>query len=129
MKQPAQFVAVLVIVLLAVTPAFTGLPCVVATRTACAPGCPMAMNGICSDCPMSRQMGASQCPCNCCSQTLPETFTLSASPQKLHPGALASPLVIGVTIPAAIRTFAAPAAVEGRASPPPLYLVNRVFRI
>jgi hypothetical protein len=129
MKRFVQLAAILVIGLLAFQPALAGLHCLLGARASCVPDCPMASNSMGPNCPMSQQMAASDCPRNCCSQSLPQAFTLSAAPEKSHPGALVSLQAVAFATPAMMVSPAIQVAGIDQSLPPPIYLLNRVLRI
>ncbi|HWE84777.1 MAG TPA: hypothetical protein VG267_07520 [Terracidiphilus sp.] len=127
MKRVLQFAATLVILLLAGQPAFAGLACAM-SGTMQASSCPMSMSAMSADCPMMHGV-APECTQDCCNGTAPKPALLLAVPAKpnLVAGSAAVSPVVEARLSAAPRQDWLPAMVES--SPPPHYILNRVFRI
>lgn len=81
MKRFIQFVAVVVIALLAAQPALAGMKCEMGTPTdgQRAPCCHKAMSRMGMDCPMHHQVTASDCDQSCCNDALPQGVALLAA--------------------------------------------------
>ena len=129
MKRLAQLAAILVIGLLAVQPAFSGQPCSFGATQPCVPGCPEAMNGMGPDCAMARGMAASACPLSCCVRSPLTALVAFESSQRLEIPVAAVPFALPLLgpVPGRVPSLYPPLVV--RASSPPPYLLNRVFRI
>src|ERR1700742_2379143 len=83
MRRGIQFVAVLVMGLLAGGPAFAGVRCVMsAANTASA--CPMDMSNMGSDCPMPR-MDVLACVSDCCARQAPAVTAKELVAEKASP--------------------------------------------
>lgn len=129
MKRLVQFVAVLAIGLLVVQPALAGLPCVAGANTECAPGCPMAMNGMRPGCPMASQMASGDCPQNCRGHALPQATAPVAAPEKLKLAVSAAPSMLLGSVFMAEPELNLRTPIEARIASPPRYILNRAFRI
>lgn len=129
MIQLTKIVSVVVVGLLAVAPVLAGLPCAASVHPACAAEGPMAMSGMGADCPMAGQMAAGGCPQDCCASAIAQAVTLVAAPERLRLVAAASPPVVAAEVAVHGRAPTVFAETEARASSPPPYLLNRVFRI
>lgn len=127
MKKVLQFVAVVVIGLMALQPALGALPCMPAAHVPCMESCPMADATM--DCPMAHSTAMQGCPPECCRHSRSETLAPAAVLAKF--GAPATGDAIWVSA-VAVQT---PAVVPSRASrqapatSPPRYKLFRVFRI
>lgn len=126
MKRLAQCGVLLVTAMLAVQPVLAELPCVAAPS--CAPNCPMSAMG--GDCPMEQSFATNGCPANCCTHVTPQAVVQPATPERLRPVAFAAQTL---SAPHAFASGqpanAAQADAAAFSASPPLYLLNRVFRI
>ncbi|HKF49564.1 MAG TPA: hypothetical protein VKB38_19545 [Terracidiphilus sp.] len=126
MKRVSQYVAVMVIALLAGLPAVEGLACSkhMASRAA---ACTMGAAEMGPDCPMGRELAS--CEMECCSHSAPQVAAAWATAVK--PKAVAISTVVATVLISASVT-AAPAGRSMDPAPaasPPRYVLNRVFRI
>jgi hypothetical protein len=129
MKRLTQLATVAVIALLVVTPALASLPCTSGLRAACAGDCPMMMNGMGTDCPMAGRETAGGCSPNCCAAAASQVAVFAVTPKKLKlASGVSTPVVIGEAV-AQEQSAAIDSQTETRATSPPHYLLNRVFRI
>jgi len=87
------------------------------------------MSGMGADCPMANQMAAGNCLRDCCAKIHPQAIVLPAVVTKLHFGLPASLSAVSAEIVAARTDFAPRPPVTAETDPPPLYLLNQVFRI
>lgn len=130
MKKAAQFVAVLVVLLLVAQPANAGLNCT-AKLLPCMPGCPMhqSMSDMGPDCPMSMQMAAHDCSPSCCPDITLRNTAAMATPTKLRFTLAALAVASSAEASPAVETAAisSPNLIRFASSPP--YLLNQVFRI
>lgn len=128
MKRLAQFGVLLVAAILAAQPVLAELSCTARRATSCVPNCPMsAMAG---DCPMEHSQAINRCPGNCCTRVVPQAIIQPAAPERLRPVALmASGLPALYAFAPRSMASAAHAHASGLSASPPLYLLNRVFRI
>ena len=89
----------------------------------------MAMEGMSSGCPMTNPMLAPGCPVNCCSHATleaTEAFRAADKPRSVaQPAAIAEFAEVSTAAPVAVERAAA----EVRGAPPPIYILNQVFRI
>jgi hypothetical protein len=129
MKHLLKSAVLLVIGLLAAQPVLSSLNCAAGLAAACAPGCSMAMSSMAPDCPMSGMSATEGCPQNCCTQNSVNAVLPKAATDK-------SKVTIHVPVAALASVDAAagpekPAAesLDARIDTPPLYILNRVFRI
>jgi hypothetical protein len=124
MRRLLQIAATLVITLLALQPALDGLAC----SLSMGPACPMGMGTMSPDCPMAQQTAQAGCP-DCRNHALPQSAVMTAILIKPKSGAT-SPMIATVAEPLPVQAASAagymPAA---SSSPPPLYVLNQVFRI
>lgn len=126
MKRLGQFGVLLVAAILVAQPVLAEVPCAAGAATACSAKCPMIATG--GECPMGQSM-APECANDCCTQVVPQAVVQPASPEKLRayaaPAAVTAPriLISGVAANAALT------ATPGIFESPPIYLLNRVFRI
>lgn len=127
MKRAFQFAAIFAVLLMAGQPVLAAASCDMGMASSSAT-CPMGMSEMSSDCPMAHGLTA-ECAQNCCNHSSPKAMTLPAAPAK--PRLLAA----GVTVsPVTEFDFAVAAHSDWQpaiatASPPPLYLLDRAFRI
>ena len=122
MRRGLQFVGLLVIGLLAAGPAFAGLHCVMSAADV-ASACPMDMSNMGSDCPMPR-MDVLTCVSDCCAQQAPAVTAKQLVAEKAPPVAAMPLLTATVKLVwdgAALRV--------PETNSPPVYVLNRVFRI
>ncbi len=128
MKRHLQFVAILVICLLAAQPALAGFTCNMATAGT-SPECSHNMPAMAADCAMNQRVDASACESDCCGHAQP-VFTAT------YTGALKPKLAL-LTLHVPIAAAAQPgrnsssacAQTANAASTLPRYLVLHVFRI
>jgi hypothetical protein len=129
MKRFAQFALVLAVGLLVTNPVFASSICVFGLSTACVPDCPMPMGGMSSDCPMANPVLAPGCPVNCCSHATLEATEPFTAAHKVRgvaqPAALAELAEIAIAEPVAVQRVS----IGIRGAPPPIYILNQVFRI
>jgi hypothetical protein len=121
MRRGLQFVAVLVIGLLAGVPSLAGIACERGPASA-ASVCPMGMSGMENDCLMPR-MDVLACVQDCCLKPL---STLAAKPGIVVKASIG---VRTVPAPAVKLALAAAARDVPETDSPPVYILNRVFRI
>jgi hypothetical protein len=126
MPRRFQFVAILVISLLAAQPAIAGLTCAMANAAAV---CTHHMPAMAADCPMHQSATASFCQPDCCSHAQPvftAPFTAAAKPKLAllsQPSLLpAAAVPTHATLPARVR-------IEVFAPTPPRYILQHAFRI
>ena len=131
MKRLLQFVAVVLVALLAAQPALAGMQCEMGTPASmhCAPCCHKAMSHMGMGCPMQHQVTASGCGQNCCHDALPQGVALLAAGVKPKAGRAEFLAVVSqmaaeadapvVTAPPGYSVAAAPAR----------YILFQVFRI
>ena len=129
MRRRVQFVAVLVIALLALQPILAGVPCAFGMSETCAAGCPMAMNGMGPDCPMTGRMTTADCPSDCCTHTLPQAAMFPATPGRVKLAVPAHSAVLPEIVFTPGQAPAPQAQIEARIASPPRYILNQVFRI
>jgi hypothetical protein len=122
MKRTLQLVAVLVMGLLAGAPVLAGVRCVM-SAAGMASACPMDMSNMGSDCPMPR-MDVLACVSDCCAQQAPAVTAKQLVAEKASP-ATAMPL----PTPAVKVVWAGVLLRVPETSSPPVYVLNRVFRI
>jgi hypothetical protein len=125
MKKFLQFVAVMVVAVLATQPALAGLTCtMVAASVPCAPRCPMVV-----DCPMAHHGASADCLQDCCRYPLPQA--ISRSSRQAKPKADRAPMFMLVpAIPQSTHpAFAAPPPGDLAAASPPRNILLQVFRI
>jgi hypothetical protein len=89
----------------------------------------MTMNSMGSDCHMAGKTTTGNCPQNCCSQSLPQAFAFVTTPIEHHLSALTAPSALPFAIAAAEFHFSVRLPIDRRATSPPAYLLNQVFRI
>ena len=89
----------------------------------------MAMSGMGADCPMANQMATGNCLHDCCARIQPQAIVLPAVVTKLHFSLLASHFAVSAEFVAAGTDIAPQPPVTAETDPPPLYLLNQVFRI
>jgi hypothetical protein len=131
MKKLIQCVAALVVALLATQPALAGLACGLGSiDIACTPACPMAMSQMSGKCSMPQHAAGTGCLQECCrfGQQQAVARTTNAKPKsKVAETALFQQLPLADK--ASIGAVITPSALPLDTSPPPRYLVLRVFRI
>ena len=113
--------AVLVIGLLAGAPVWAGLHCLV-TAAEAASACPMGMSGMSNDCPMTR-MDVLACGKDCCAQQAPAVTAKLWLAEKASPGTVVLPIPVAKLILTRVDRDVP------EMSSPPVYVLNRVFRI
>jgi len=127
MKHLLKNVVLLVIGLLAAQPVLSSLNCAAWMAHTCAPGCPMTMTSMGPDCPMAGFTDAEGCSQKCCTQVealLPRTSTdKSTATIQVHVAAYAD------VVQADRLEIPAVDSADRSADSPPLYILNRVFRI
>jgi hypothetical protein len=126
MRRGLQFVAVLVLGFLAGAPVLGGLAC--AVQPVMGSGCPMDMSNMASDCPMSRA-GVQECQLDCCARSQNAVAAQDVVFFKQR-HVVTDPLWApdGTTYEAP-RELAASVMSVPETSSPPVYILNRVFRI
>jgi hypothetical protein len=136
MKRLLQFVALFVVVLLAVQPALAGLPCAQETTAsgACDPDCAMAttsapMSQMASDCGMAPQVSSNGCEQSCCDSDLIQSVSQPATGAKLNAGSTVQFVAVQLVAANATSAFATPAPVDPVSSAPARYILLQVFRI
>jgi hypothetical protein len=121
MKRVSQFAAAILILLLGVQPALLGAACAMngATRAAC----PLCMSAIGADCPMAQGMAA------CCNRIDLGAVVLPAIPAKPRPARASARILVAAELhsSAVAPSRGLPPVIDS--SPPPRYLLSRVFRI
>jgi hypothetical protein len=122
MRRGLQLVALLVIGFLAVGPVFAGVRCVMSAADA-ASACPMDMSNMGSDCPMPR-MDVLACVSDCCARQAPAVTAKQWIAEK------AAPVAAMPVLPATVKLVWNGALLHvPETSSPPVYVLNRVFRI
>lgn len=127
MKRIIQFVAVMVIAVLALSPAAEGLACLthMAGR---ASACPMGMGELGPDCQMARDV-ATGCDTDCCNHPAPPIAAAWAATTKPKGVAAVALTALVVNAPAVAAVPAVKAMEPAMEASPPRYVLNRVFRI
>jgi hypothetical protein len=126
MKRLIQFVAVLLVALMAGVPALAAVTCSMSNSPQ-ASACPMEMSSPAADCPMA-QMDDSGCAQECCSHPLPAGVApMTATVRPELKAALVAILLPVSLDPAAMVAVHVQSAIDP--SPPPRYILNSVFRI
>jgi hypothetical protein len=121
-----KITAILVIGILTARPVLSSLACTVRMVASCAPHCPMEMSAMGAECPMSGMIGTPQ---NCCSLNVVVAVLPRAAQPKTKAALLSLvPAALGAASVSA-QPFTTPVSSSPRASSPPRYVVNRVFRI
>jgi hypothetical protein len=128
MNRITKLVSMVMIGLLAVTPALANLPCATGMHAVCAAGCPMA-GETGPTCPMASQMAADGCAHGCCASTATQAITVPAILTKLHLATAAAPMALLDVFHAAEPISAIEAENEAQAASPPIFLRNQAFRI
>jgi hypothetical protein len=125
MKRGFQFVALLIVSLLAGAHVLAGFAC--AMQPVAGSDCPMGMSNMASDCPMSH-MSVQECPMGCCARS--QRVVVSQDLVFLKQRHVVEPLAVpnGVT-DRAQRELAVADMSARETSSPPVYILNRVFRI
>jgi len=131
MKRFIQFVAVVVIALLAAQPALAGMQCEMGTPASghCAPCCHKAMSHMGMDCPMPHQVADSGCGQNYCHDALPQGVALLAAGVKLKAGKTEFLVVMPQMVAEANAPFVAAPPGNKVAAAPARYILFQVFRI
>ncbi|HEY2860636.1 MAG TPA: hypothetical protein VGJ21_19610 [Terracidiphilus sp.] len=125
MRRLLQISAMLVITLVALQPALDGL----ARSIWMGPACPMGMSAMSADCPMAQQAAQAGCAQDCCNHALPQSAVISAIAAKPKGGAPA-PMITATAAPLQVQATSASVTMPAASSsPPPLYILNQVFRI
>jgi hypothetical protein len=122
MRRTLPFAAVLAIGLLIIGPAFAGVRCVMSAADA-ASACPMDMSNMGSDCPMPR-MDVLACVSDCCAQQAPAVTAKHWVAEKAF--TVAEMPVLTVTEKLVWDGIALRVP---ETNSPPVYVLNRVFRI
>ena len=130
MKNLLKTAVLIVVSLLAAQPVLSSWSCAAGMAPLCAQGCPMAMAGMGQECPMTGMSAANECIQDCCARNAVNAVLPKAATVKLRAGhdswlsVLAGAAEIG---PVDVQR----SEIDGgrRADSPPVYLVNRVFRI
>ena len=126
MRRLLHISTMLVIALLALQPALEGLACSMPMGPV---ACPMSMSAMSPDCPMGQQMAQAGCAQDCCNHALPQSAVITAIPAKCRSAAPAQLTLAGAE-PLQLQTaYVVRNTTAASSSPPPLYLLNRVFRI
>jgi hypothetical protein len=125
MKRGLQFIALLTVSLLAGAHVLAGFVC--AMQPVAGSDCPMGMNNMANDCPMSR-MSVQECPMGCCARS--QRVVVAQDLMFLKQRHVTEPLVTpnGVTDGTQRELAVADLSVQAMSSPP-VYILNRVFRI
>lgn len=131
MKRFIQFVAVVVIALLAAQPALAGMKCEMGTPTdgQRAPCCHKAMSRMGMDCPMHHQVTASDCDQSCCNDALPQGVALLAAGVKPKAGKVDCFSVAPRMVAVSDAPFVAAPPGNTFAAAPARYILFQVFRI
>ena len=129
MKRTEKFVLVAAIALLVANPVFANSICLFGLSTLCVSACPMAMEGMGSDCEMAGPMLATGCAVNCCSHATSEATETYAAPNTARAAAQPAVLADLAASSAPGLVMAGRNGVVVRGEPPPIYILNRVFRI
>jgi hypothetical protein len=131
MKRILQFVAVVVIALLAAQPALAGMSCEMGTPASmhCAPCCHKAMSRLGMSCPMHHKVAASDCDQNCCHNALPQGVALLAAGVKPKAGSAEFIAVAPRLVTNADAAFVGAPPGNTVAAVPARYILFQVFRI
>jgi hypothetical protein len=131
MKRFLQFVAIVVVALLAAQPALAGMQCEMGTpaSTHCAPCCHKAMRPMGMICPMSHQVAASGCDQSCCHDALPQGAALLAAGVKPKAGRAEFIAVVPQMLEESDAAFAGAPPGSTVAAAPARYILFQVFRI
>ena len=125
MKRGLQFVAVLIVSFLAGAPVLAGLAC--AAQPVAGSDCPMDMSNMANDCPMSHA-SVRECPLDCCARS--QSVVVAQDVVFLKQRHVVEPLAVPGGVADGARRELAVADLSVRAmSSPPVYILNRVFRI
>ena len=129
MKRMAQFAAILAIAFLMAQPAFASPACTFESAAGCVVDCPMDMQGMGPDCPMTGPIVSFGCPTDCCSHAAVQAMESIVAPEKLRVGAQQAVASDASEAPIAAPVADRPSGLAIRGSSPPRYLMNQVFRI
>src|SRR5271157_739325 len=131
MKRFIQFVAVVMVALLAAQPALAGMQCEMGTPASghCAPCCHKAMSHMGMDCPMQHQVTALGCDQNCCHDALPQGVALLAAGVKPKAGKVDCFAVAPQMVTESNAAFVAAPPGSKIATAPARYILFQVFRI
>ncbi|HUD15067.1 MAG TPA: hypothetical protein VMQ56_15550 [Terracidiphilus sp.] len=125
MKRFLQFVAVMVVAVLATQPALAGLTCtMVAASAPCAPRCPMVV-----DCPMAHHGASADCLQDCCRYPLPQAIARSSRHAKPKAGKTSLFLAAPAIPQSTQASFVAPPPGNLVAAAPARTILLQVFRI
>jgi hypothetical protein len=132
MKRALPIAVALLVTLLMAQPALAGLSCTMqmAPGVPCAPACDMAISQMSANCPMHHRAPQGICFQDCCRpNTLPAVVQAVS---KFRPRVLAATLQIlppPLSTETPAKALAAHSLIDLGASPPPRYILFRVFRI
>jgi hypothetical protein len=126
MRRLLQISTTLVISLLALQPALEGLACSMLMGPV---ACPMSIKAMSPDCAMAQPMAQAGCAQDCCNHALPQSAVITAVPAKSRSAAPAQLTLAGAEPLQPQTASVVRNATAASVSPPPLYLLNRVFRI
>jgi hypothetical protein len=131
MKRVLQFVAVVVVAMLAAQPALAGMQCEMGTAAIghCAPCCHKVLRHMGMDCPMPHQVAASGCDQSCCHDALPRGVALLAAGVKPKAGRVEFIAVAPPMVAEADAAFMAAPPGYSVAAAPARYILFQVFRI
>jgi hypothetical protein len=131
MKRFLQFVAVVVVALLAAQPALAGMSCEMGTPASrhCAPCCDKGMSHMGMACPMQHQVAASGCGLSCCNDALPRGVALLAAGVKPKAGRVEFIAVAPRLVADTHATFVSAPPGYSVAAAPARYILFQVFRI
>ena len=124
MKRLFQFMAIAMAGLVAAQPALAGLLCAAPVSA-----CPVAMTDMGPGCPMAGRMAADNCPLTAYLRAMPQSLASVASPARPKVESPAGAQSSTFVLPTVVGSRLASGAAAAEASSPPLYLLNRVFRI
>jgi hypothetical protein len=131
MKRLIQFVAVVMVALLAAQPALAGMSCEMGTPASghCAPCCHKAMSHMGTDCPMQHQVTTTDCDQSCCHDALPQGVALLAAGVKPKAGSAEFIAVAPRLVMDADAAFVGAPPGSAVAAAPARYILFQVFRI
>jgi hypothetical protein len=131
MKRVFQFVAVVVVALLATQPALAGLPCNMGAPACgpCAHCCGKTMSHMGMACQMAHKVAGAGCDQNCCHDALPRAVAQLTAGVKPKAGGNVYLASVPQTVSDADASFVAAPPGKPAAAAPARYILFQVFRI
>ena len=128
MKRALQIMAVLLAVALTAQPVLAGVDCLTGAGMQ-AEACPMGMSAMNADCPMATGMSAFICDQQCCRLHAPQTIAVRGDAVRLKSTEAFSTVSEWIAIPLVPVFNTESQSASNATDSPPIYLLNRVFRI